>query len=133
MYVRWKRNRKSRSAVLVKSERVDGQPRLRHVAYLGSLPDDVLRWLQQPPAVVPEWVWNSREPGYQESRRWRKYTDRRNAFWASVGRTLRSVAGLSDAERDTLVAKLEAVVPRSIPAERQAMDERRAARCPSPA
>ena len=49
MYVRWKRKRLTRcwrktmgdslSAVLVRSERVDGRPRQRYVRHLGAIPE----------------------------------------------------------------------------------------------
>ena len=53
MYVRWKKRERSRrgwhteppqllTAVLVESRRVDGKPRQRTVAYLGSIRSDYL-------------------------------------------------------------------------------------------
>jgi hypothetical protein len=37
MFVRWQRQKQSRSAVLVESYRANGKPRQRHIAYLGSI------------------------------------------------------------------------------------------------
>jgi hypothetical protein len=50
MYLRWKRNRRSSSAVLVESVRVNGRPRQRYIAYLGSLSAESVAWWATPPA-----------------------------------------------------------------------------------
>jgi hypothetical protein len=49
MFVRWKRDDvwypHAKRAVLVESHRVDGKPRQRFVAYLGSIDDRNINWL----------------------------------------------------------------------------------------
>jgi hypothetical protein len=89
MYVRWKRydlqgrNRgvTLHSAVLVRSERVDGHVRQRHVAYLGSLRSDYFA-----------------------------NVSRRYYFWRDATAKLDAVS-LSPAERDRITQRLAAVVP----------------------
>jgi hypothetical protein len=95
MYVRWKRydlrgfyrGTTLHSAVLVRSERVDGRVRQRHVAYLGSVRSDRL-----------------------------KYVGRRESFWRDVTAKLDTFA-LSPAERDRVTQRLAAVVPPPTPEE----------------
>ena len=73
------------SAVLVESRRVDGKPRQRVVAYLGSVRDDA--------PTGDDGAW------------------RRRAFWRSVDGKLDGL-GLEAGQRDAIEAKLAAVVAR---------------------
>jgi hypothetical protein len=39
MFIRWQTRARSRRCILVEALRIDGQPKQRHIAYLGSIAD----------------------------------------------------------------------------------------------
>lgn len=95
MYLRWKKTRRrdrwgeenwAHSAVLVESVRMDGKPRQRMIAYVGTIQDRYLL-------------------GGADTARWRLWR-----FWDNADAALDRLA-LPDIERAKIVAALEAVVP----------------------
>ncbi len=99
MFVRWKHVRRrdrwgkenwAHSAVLVESVRMDGKPRQRMIAYVGTIQDRYL-------------------PGGADTTRWRLWR-----FWDNADAALDRLA-LPDIERAKIVAALEAVAPRPLP------------------
>jgi hypothetical protein len=88
MYVRWQRRpHKDTTAVLVESIRVNGKPRQRHIAYLGSFG----RWLLEPHNVDRRAQW------------WRNVTSKLDALGKRV----------SPDDRRKIEAALTKAVPRS--------------------
>jgi hypothetical protein len=103
MFVRWKYGEvwyspilslhcRPRRAVLVRSVRTERGPRLQHVCYLGSFNE----WFDAKPPDRP----------------CPKKAD--GEFWATAERNL-DKAGIAGAERQRIIASLEAVVPRTDP------------------
>jgi hypothetical protein len=76
---------RAKSAVLVQSVRTDKGPRLKHICYLGSVPEGGAR-----------------------------SQDSRESFWHGVEPNL-DKAGITGADRERIIATLEAAVPRTEP------------------
>lgn len=88
-------------AKLFRSRRVDGQPRQQHVAYLSSIPLDLLS--DAPPS----------ETGFLLRATLIGRTVARGYFWESAMAALEKVDGLTSNERVKIEAQLASRVPRT--------------------